>query len=73
MTHHAHDHHHHHHGHEGHAADHRPAPWWARLHKDWRTYVVVGLMLLAMAVYVLTLDESRVPWGKPKPPVPAAP
>jgi hypothetical protein len=31
------------------------------LHKDWRTWAVVLLMLGAMAVYVLTLDDSRVP------------
>jgi hypothetical protein len=68
MTHHAHD--HHHHGHEHHSAGHRPA-WYARLHKDWRAYVVVGLMLLAMAVYILTLDESWVPGGTVQPPVPA--
>ena len=30
-------------------------------HKDWRLWLAVGLMLTAMIVYVLTLDESIVP------------
>jgi hypothetical protein len=32
-----------------------------RLHKDWRVWVGVGVMLLAMLVYVVTLDDSIVP------------
>jgi hypothetical protein len=36
--------------------------WGSRqLHKDWRTWVVVGLMLTAMIMYVLTLDDSILP------------
>jgi len=31
------------------------------LHKDWRTWLAVGVMLAAIAIYVLTLDESIVP------------
>jgi hypothetical protein len=30
------------------------------LHKDWRTWAVVLLMVGAMAVYVLTLDDSTI-------------
>jgi hypothetical protein len=33
-------------------------PYWRRLHKDWRLWVVVGLMLAAVLIYVLTLDDS---------------
>ncbi|MFZ5449069.1 MAG: hypothetical protein ACOZFS_10590 [Thermodesulfobacteriota bacterium] len=33
------------------------------LHKDWRTWVVVGLMLAAIGTYVLTLDDSIQPGG----------
>jgi len=33
------------------------------LHKDWRTWAVVLLMVGAMAMYVLTLDDSLVPVG----------
>ena len=31
------------------------------LHKDWRTWLVVALMLAAIGMYVLTLDDSVVP------------
>jgi ABC-type nickel/cobalt efflux system permease component RcnA len=34
------------------------------LHKDWRTWVVVGMMLAAMAAYVFSLDESVVPGAR---------
>jgi len=30
-------------------------------HKDWRTWLAVLLMLVAMARYVLSLDDSMVP------------
>ncbi len=40
----------HHHGHE-HA--HRPG-----IHKDWKTWVAVIVMLGAIGIYVLTLDDS---------------
>ena len=29
-----------------------------KLHKDWRVWLVVILMLAAIVIYVLTLDES---------------
>ena len=35
------------------------------LHKDWRSWIVIGLMLAAMAAYVLTLDDSVVPGSRP--------
>ena len=57
--------HHHNHGHH-----HGPA--WKRLHRDWRLWVVVGLMLAAMLVYVLSDDESLRPGGPPGKPAPAA-
>jgi hypothetical protein len=31
------------------------------LHKDWRTWLLVALMLAAIGMYVLTLDDSVVP------------
>ncbi|QDU74561.1 hypothetical protein Pan97_15700 [Bremerella volcania] len=37
------------------------------LHKDWRTWTVVLLMLLGMAVYLLTMDESLGPATGPEP------
>ncbi len=35
---------------------HRP-----RLHKDWRVWAAIGLMLAAMGMYVLSLDDSVQP------------
>ena len=32
-----------------------------KLHQDWRTWLVVALMLAAIGMYVLTLDDSMVP------------
>jgi hypothetical protein len=30
------------------------------LHRDWRTWVVVAVMLVAIGTYVATLDDSMV-------------
>ena len=38
-------------------------PKWKRLHKDWRVWVAVILMLSAMIIYVLTLDDSLLAFG----------
>lgn len=35
-----------------------------RLHKDWRTWLVIALMLAAIGIYVLTLDDSIQPTGQ---------
>ena len=43
----------------GHHHDHKPKK--RSPHKDWRAWVVVGLMLVAIATYVLSLDESIWP------------
>ncbi len=45
---------------------------WRRAHKDWRLWVVVSLMLLAMLTYVMTMDEAVQPGGKVREAVPAA-
>ena len=58
--HHGHEHEHHHHKRKG-------------FHKDWRAWLVVGLMLGAMVIYVLTMDESIRPGStKQSEPMPAA-
>lgn len=48
-----------------------------KLHKDWRLWVAVVLMLLCMLIYILTLDESvgpnTQPLGNPPPPTNTAP
>jgi hypothetical protein len=36
-------------------------PPWKGLHQDWRVWVAVGLMLAAMGMYVLSLDDSVQP------------
>ncbi len=33
------------------------------IHKDWRTWAVLVLMLIAMMAYVLSMDESIGPSG----------
>jgi ABC-type nickel/cobalt efflux system permease component RcnA len=64
MTHHEHN---HNHGHEHHAKKSRG------LHKDWRAWLVVVLMLAAMAMYLLSGDESFQPGqAEPVPRMPAA-
>lgn len=52
--------HDHHHG-----GEHHQAPQSRGLHKDWRLWVGVFLMLMAMGVYVLTMDESIQPPAEP--------
>lgn len=39
------------------------SPKYAGLHKDWRAWTIVALMLVGMAVYVLSFDESEKPRG----------
>ncbi len=45
---------------------------WTGLHKDWRAWLVIGLMLAAIGTYVLTLDDSVQP-GPPAAAAPAGP
>ncbi len=46
-------------------------PAWKRLHRDWRAWAVVLLMLAAMAAYVLSDDEALRPDGGVQQPMPA--
>ena len=50
--------HHHHGGSQKHTYRENQKPYWRRLHKDWRLWVAVILMLAAVLIYVLTLDEA---------------
>ncbi len=52
-------------GHAKHGTKKRP------LHRDWRLWVAVVLMLFSMFIYIITMDESMVPGGPPpeRPPV----
>ena len=70
---------HHHHPHESREEEHfRRKIDLSGLHRDWRTWLVVGLMLAAIGVYVLTLDEAvqpsgAAPTGQPAAAAPAGP
>lgn len=53
------NHHHHAHGphHHGNSENHRP--YWRRAHTDWRIWVAVILMMVAMFLYLMT---DYFPW-----------
>jgi hypothetical protein len=51
---------------------HHHGPAWKRVHRDWRAWVVVLMMLAAMAAYVLSDNEALRPGGGAKPSTPAA-
>jgi hypothetical protein len=54
--------HSHPHGHGENKPPHaHPTELWRGLHKDWRTWAVIALMLAAIGTYVLTLDDSIQP------------
>lgn len=48
-------------------------PGGLRKHAKWITILMVGLMLAALAMYVLSDNESLQPGGKVQQQVPAAP
>ncbi|MFI5331280.1 MAG: hypothetical protein ACHQ2F_09660 [Desulfobaccales bacterium] len=58
--------------HESKASSHHQIDW-TGLHKDWRTWLVIGLMLAAIGTYVLTLDDSVQPGGAVQGGLPASP
>jgi hypothetical protein len=65
--------HRHKHAHDSEADEHpRPKIYLSGLHKDWRTWLVIGIMLAAIATYVLTLDNSIQPGGAVQGGLPAA-
>jgi hypothetical protein len=59
----------HHHGNEGperarvdHDVHGAALPYWKRAHRDWRFWIGLVLMLVAMAIYVLSDDLAFLPW-----------
>jgi hypothetical protein len=48
-------------GAQGHAQGYEGEADAKKFHKDWRVWLVVGMMLAAMLTYVLTLDDSILP------------
>ena len=61
----------HKHAHEGKAGSHHKIDW-TGLHKNWRTWLVISLMLAAIGTYVLTLDDSIQPGSAARGGIPAA-
>jgi hypothetical protein len=49
-------------------AEHNQRPYWKNLHRDWRVWVVVLVMLAAIMAYVLSGDEAWRPRGQVQPP-----
>jgi len=70
MTEHEHAHHHSGHHRSSHHHEEKPA---RQYHKDWRVWVAIVVILVAMGVYVLTNGEVLRPSTPPEPSVPAAP
>ena len=60
------------HDHHGHKQQHRGGAKSKAIHKNWMTWVVLGLMLIAMLMYVLSDDERLQPGGEAGPEMPAA-
>jgi len=42
-------------------------PYWLRAHRDWRFWAVVMVMLLAMVVYVVSMNLALRPHGLGRP------
>jgi hypothetical protein len=64
-----------HHSHRGSESDgvqkeHRP--YWTRAHKDWRFWLALILMIVAMGIYVMSEDLSMRPGSRPQEQVPAS-
>jgi hypothetical protein len=54
------------HNHQGHGSDHGSIheshlPYWKRMHRDWRLWVGVVLMLAAIIIYVVSEDFAWLP------------
>ena len=47
---------------------HPPDAYWRRAHQDWRFWVGLFFMLLAITIYVLSEDLSLVPRFRTQPP-----
>ena len=40
---------------------HQPKPYWRRAHTDWKFWVGVAALAVAITIYVMTVDLSLVP------------
>ncbi len=48
---------------------HTQHPYWRRAHRDWRLWIAVAIMLLAMAIYLMTNDLAGYTQTQPQPPL----
>jgi hypothetical protein len=62
----------HEHSHSGHKHQDHPPAGKRQVHRDWRFWAVIA-MLVAMAIYIITMDEADAPGVPPAQEVPAAP
>jgi hypothetical protein len=56
----------------GHDSVHDLGPYWKRAHRDWRFWIGVLFMSVALIVYVMTVDLSMTPRMSPAQPSPGA-
>jgi hypothetical protein len=52
------------HPHTHYKKDHPHPPYWKRAHRDWKFWIAILLMLLAMAIYLRSVDLSLRPNGQ---------
>jgi len=48
-------------------AHHSHAPYWKRAHRDWRVWIGVVLILVAMIVYIMSGDFGFLSHSRPQP------
>ncbi|MGB2622262.1 MAG: hypothetical protein WA857_16110 [Candidatus Acidiferrum sp.] len=58
---------------DGEHMHHDPRPYWKRAHHDWRFWVGMFLMVVAITVYFMSDDLSLVPSSHPQQQVSSAP
>jgi len=51
------------------SAHHDHHPYWKRVHRDWRVWAAVFVMLAAMIIYVMSNDLAWRPRSQPKQPL----
>ncbi len=57
---------------DGEHIHHDPGPYWKRAHHDWRFWIGMVLMLVAVTVYFMSDDLSLIPSSQPQPAAHAA-
>jgi hypothetical protein len=57
---------------DGEHVHHDPGPYWKRAHHDWRFWIGMFLMVVAISVYFMSDDLSLVPSSQPRPPTSTA-